>query len=277
MVSVDIPRVIGIDVGSRSIELVLREAGQVAHQAKLPTTFDPLAQCHRLLDDLPPARIVATGYGRKLLVEHLKDQRVTAITEIQAYALGARHLFPGVRTVLDIGGQDSKAIALGVAGKVVKFEMNDRCAAGTGKFLEFMAAALQVPLEDFGGFALTANRRIQINSMCTVFAESEATSLMARGEAPANIALGLHLAIVQRTLAMLRRVGVVEPVLFAGGVAHNPCVCALLEEHLGIPVIIPDQPDLVGALGAALYGERGRRTAVPATAAASKLPNEERL
>jgi activator of 2-hydroxyglutaryl-CoA dehydratase len=94
--------------------------------------------------------------------------------------------------------------------------------------------------------------------MCTVFAESEATSLMARGESPANIAMGLHLAIVQRTLAMLRRVGVAAPVLFAGGVAHNPCVQALLAEYLGVPVIVPDQPDLVGALGAALEGERRR-------------------
>jgi predicted CoA-substrate-specific enzyme activase len=251
-------RVIGLDVGSRSIELVLRENGQVAHWARLPTTFDPLAQCRRLLEGLPPARIVATGYGRKLLVESLNHPRVTAITEIQAYARGAHHLNPAVRTVLDIGGQDTKAISLGETGKVVKFEMNDRCAAGTGKFLEFMATALQVPLAEFGGFALTADKRIQINSMCTVFAESEATSLMARGESPANIAMGLHLAIVQRTLAMLRRVGVAAPVLFAGGVAHNPCVHALLAEYLGVQVIVPDQPDLVGALGAALEGERRR-------------------
>jgi predicted CoA-substrate-specific enzyme activase len=261
--------VAGIDIGSRSIELVLLEGGQVMHQAAVPTTFDPLAQCHRLLEGLPPARIVATGYGRKLLVENLRDHQVTAITEIQAYALGAHHLEPRVRTVLDIGGQDTKAIALAETGKVVKFEMNDRCAAGTGKFLEFMATALQVPLEDFGGFALTADRRIQINSMCTVFAESEATSLMARGEAPANIALGLHLAIVQRTLAMLRRVGVVEPVLFAGGVAHNPCVRYLLEEYLGMPVRVPAQPDMVGALGAARHGEGGRRATLAETAAAS--------
>jgi predicted CoA-substrate-specific enzyme activase len=262
-------KIIGLDVGSRSIELVLKEAGAVVHQAKLPTTFDPLAQCRRLLEDLPPARIVATGYGRKLVAEHLKDHRVTAITEIQAYALGAHYLNPEVRTVLDIGGQDTKAISLAESGKVVKFEMNDRCAAGTGKFLEFMATALQVPLEEFGGFALTADKRIQINSMCTVFAESEATSLLARGEAPANIAMGLHLAIVQRTLAMLRRVGVVAPVLFAGGVAHNPCVHALLEEQLGVPVIVPEEPDVVGALGAALHGERSRLPGLAESAAAS--------
>ncbi len=244
----------GIDIGSRSIELVVLNGGQMVHQAKLPTTFDPLAQCLRLLEGISPARLVATGYGRKLLVERLKHHRVTAITEIQAYALGAHHLSPEARTMMDIGGQDTKAIALAPDGKVFKFEMNDRCAAGTGKFLEFMATALQVPLEDFGDFALQADKRIQINSMCTVFAESEATSLMARGEKAVNIALGLHLAIVKRTLAMLRRVGVAAPLLFAGGVAHNPCVRRLLEEHLEMSVLTPDQPDMVGALGAALHG-----------------------
>ena len=130
------------------------------------------------------ARIVTTGYGRKLLLENLDHPEITAITEIQAYALGARHLFPGVRTILDIGGQDTKAIALTMDGKVAKFEMNDRCAAGTGKFLEFMATALQMPLEEFGDFALQADRRIQINSMCTVFAESEATSPHGPGREP---------------------------------------------------------------------------------------------
>jgi predicted CoA-substrate-specific enzyme activase len=260
--------VVGLDVGSRSIELVLLQGGQVARQVKLPTTFDPLAQCRRLLEGLPPARIVATGYGRSLLVENFRHHQVTAITEIQAYALGAHYLHPEARTVLDIGGQDTKAISLGAGGRVVKFDMNDRCAAGTGKFLEFMATALQVPLEEFGDFALRADKRIQINSMCTVFAESEATSLMARGEQAVNIALGLHLAIVQRTLAMLRRVGAAAPVLFAGGVAHNPCVRALLEEQLGTAVIVPEQPDLVGALGAALHGQRSRRRAVAGAAAA---------
>ena len=250
------PLVAGIDIGSRSIELVLLQEGEVVHWDLLPTTFDPLGQCRSLLDRVRAARIVATGYGRKLLLENLDHPKITAITEIQAYALGARRLFPEVRTILDIGGQDTKVIALARDGKVAKFEMNDRCAAGTGKFLEFMAVSLQVPLEKFGGFALKADRRIQISSMCTVFAESEATSLMARGESPPNIAMGLHLAIVSRTVAMLRRVGEKPPLLFAGGVAHNPCIKSLLEESLGEPVLVPDQPDLVGALGAALYGQR---------------------
>ena len=250
--------VAGIDIGSRSIELVVLENCRVVESQRLPTTFDPLAQCRKILASLPPMPITATGYGRKLVLSELPFLEIKAITEIQAYALGAHHLYPEARTVLDIGGQDTKVIALTLAGKVAKFEMNDRCAAGTGKFLEFMATALQVPLEEFGDFALQADKRLQINSMCTVFAESEATSLMARGEKAANIALGLHLAIAQRTLAMLRRVSDTPPFLFAGGVAHNVCMRALLAENLTQPLIIPAEPDMVGALGAALYAWQGR-------------------
>ena len=249
--------VAGIDIGSRSIELVVLNTGGILRQERTPTTFDPLGQCRRLMEDIDGGRVIATGYGRKLFAESFIQMNVSTITEIQAYALGAQFLYPEVRTVLDIGGQDTKVISLAETGKVLKFEMNDRCAAGTGKFLEFMATALQVPLESFGEYALRSDRRIAISSMCTVFAESEATSLMARGERPENIAMGLHMAIVQRTTAMLRRVGVSAPVVFAGGVAHNPCVVRLLEEQLGQPVIVPDNPDMVGALGAAICGKNG--------------------
>ncbi len=248
-------RIIGIDIGSRSIELAWLDHEQLIHQAKVPTTFDPLRQCTKILNGMKAKMIVATGYGRKLFAESHKGQTVETITEIQAYALGARYLFPEVRTVLDIGGQDTKVILLSENGKVSKFEMNDRCAAGTGKFLEFMATALQIPLESFGDFALQSDKRIQISSMCTVFAESEATSLMARGERPENIAMGLHLAIVQRTLSMLGRVGKEAPLVFAGGVAHNPCVRSLLKEGLNFTPCIPENPDMVGAIGAALYGK----------------------
>ena len=171
--------VAGLDVGSRSIELVVLEQGRMVDWARVPTTFDPLAQCRGLLKDLQARKLVATGYGRKLVLEQVTGLEVAAVTESQAYALGARQVCPEARTVLDIGGQDTKVIVLGPEGKVIKFEMNDRCAAGTGKFLEFMATALQIPLEEFGGFAMQGDRRIQISSMCTVFAESEATSLAA--------------------------------------------------------------------------------------------------
>ncbi len=247
----------GIDIGSRSIELVVLDGSGPLHRVKAPTTFDPMGQCRKLMEGMNGEPITATGYGRKLFAESFGEKQVSTITEIQAYALGARFLYPEAQTVLDIGGQDTKVISLGQNGKVMKFEMNDRCAAGTGKFFEFMAVALQVPIESFGEFALRSDRRIQISSMCTVFAESEATSLMARGERAENIAMGLHMAIVQRTIAMLRRVGVSAPLLFAGGVARNPCVVKLLEETLGEPVIVPKDPDMVGAIGAALYGRLG--------------------
>ncbi|MCL5406642.1 MAG: acyl-CoA dehydratase activase [Deltaproteobacteria bacterium] len=249
--------VAGIDIGSRSIELVLLNAGGVLRQVKAPTTFDPIGQCRKLMDGINGSWITATGYGRKLFAESFSHLNVSTITEIQAYALGAQFLYPAAKTVLDIGGQDTKVISLSDTGKVLKFEMNDRCAAGTGKFLEFMAVALQVPLETFGEFALRCDRRIQISSMCTVFAESEATSLMARGERAENIAMGLHSAIVSRTIAMLRRVGISFPLVFAGGVARNPCTVKLLEEQLGQAVTVPENPDMVGAMGAALYGRNG--------------------
>ena len=251
----------GIDIGSRSIELVvLNHVGKIEHQVRVPTTFDPLRQCREILEGVVVERVTTTGYGRKLFAESGILGPCTAITEIQAYALGTAGLFPEVRTVLDIGGQDTKVISLGPGGRVLKFEMNDRCAAGTGKFLEIMATSLQIPIEEFGDFALRATKQVRISSMCTVFAESEATSLMGRGERPENIAMGLHLAIVERTTAMLNRVGLEHPLCFAGGVAHNSCVVKLLQERIKEGIIVPEQPDMVGALGAAMHGALQRNS-----------------
>ncbi|MDO9081819.1 MAG: acyl-CoA dehydratase activase [Humidesulfovibrio sp.] len=250
----------GIDIGSRSIELVVMRGDEAVHTAKAATTFDPVGQCRALFQGVLATRVVATGYGRKLFVEAFDGDahlgRVSDITEIQAYALGVTRLFPQARTILDIGGQDSKVISLGPNGRVLRFEMNDRCAAGTGKFLEIMALSLQVPLTDFGAFALSGDTRIPINSMCTVFAESEATSLMARGERAQNIALGIHLAIMQRIHSMLRRVGQNGPLVFAGGVARNPCAVVLLRELTRADCLVPQDPDLAGALGACLYAQK---------------------
>ena len=250
------PRCGGIDIGSRSIELVVREEGKVVSQKKTATTFEPLRQIKELLAGEHLDRLVATGYGRNLAEQEGFCAQTETITEIKAYAIGAAHLFPEARTLLDIGGQDTKAIALLPGGKISKFEMNDRCAAGTGKFLEHLATVFQIPLEKFGSYALEGTTRLHINAMCTVFAETEAIGLMAAGNNPRDIALGLHASIVKRTLTMLGRVGSVQPILFAGGVANNPCVVHLLTEALGTPLLIPPQPDMVGALGAALYASR---------------------
>jgi predicted CoA-substrate-specific enzyme activase len=179
------------------------------------------------------------------------------ISEIKAYGLGAYHLYTDVGTVLDIGGQDSKVIRVGDGGRVLRFEMNDRCAAGTGRFLENMAHALGMTIGAFGPHALEANGQpVRISSMCTVFAESEVVSLIARGEDSHRVALGLHQAIVDRVGGMVRRVGVEARFVFAGGVAQNPCLQRLFAESLGIPITVPDEPQIVGALGAALHAER---------------------
>jgi predicted CoA-substrate-specific enzyme activase len=153
---------------------------------------------------------------------------------------------------LDIGGQDSKAIAMNSTGRVIKFEMNDRCAAGTGKFLEIMAKSLGYDLPGFGVQALRADKNITISSMCTVFAESEVTSLVAKGEDRKEIARGLHLSVVRRATGMLRRVTADGgPIVFSGGVALNTCMQTLLKEE----ILIPPEPQLIGALGAALLAK----------------------
>jgi predicted CoA-substrate-specific enzyme activase len=225
------------------------EDGKVIEARQGDSGFDPLKEAMGLLDGVKHERIMATGYGRHLLELALD---APTVTEIKAYAVGTRFLVPGVRTILDIGGQDSKAISLHESGKVLKFEMNDRCAAGTGKFLEVIAPALGFPIEEFGIQALKAKKDIQISSMCTVFAESEVTSLLAKGEDRLSIALGLHRSVVRRASGMLKRVSEQGPTVFAGGVARNPCMHRLLEEALQTEVIVPENPQMVGALGAAL-------------------------
>jgi predicted CoA-substrate-specific enzyme activase len=247
-------RCAGIDIGSRTIELVVLKDAEIIETRQSDSGFDPMARAMELLQGVMHDHMMATGYGRHLF--ELSFDAPT-VTEIKAYAVGARFLFPDVQTILDIGGQDSKAISLNASGKVAKFEMNDRCAAGTGKFLEIMAQTLGYRLDEFGAEALKAVNEMQISSMCTVFAESEVTSLVSRGEDRRDIALGLHRSVVRRALGMLKRVTVKEPILFAGGVARNLCMRRLLEEALGVPILVPENPQMVGALGAALMASEG--------------------
>jgi CoA-substrate-specific enzyme activase, putative len=239
----------GIDIGSRTIELVVLNDREIIESRQADSGFDPITQAGDILEGIQYDHIMATGYGR-----HLFEISFDAptVTEIRAYAAGADVLFPGVGTILDIGGQDSKAIAVSDAGKVTKFEMNDRCAAGTGNFLEIMANTLGFSLDQFGAEALQATKDIRINSMCAVFAESEVTSLVARGVNRRDIALGLHRSAVRRAVGMLKRVSVKKPIIFAGGVARNLCMRRLLEEALEKDILVPENPQMVGALGAAI-------------------------
>jgi len=250
----------GLDVGSRTIKLVLFE-NDVLDSVVTDTGANPLKRCQELLTGREFDCLVVTGYGRQMVAQTL---RAEMITEIKAHATGAQHLYPDCRTVIDVGGQDSKAIALLPGGGVREFEMNDRCAAGTGKFLEMMANALEVGIDTFARLALSATTTVSINSMCTVFAESEVISLVTRGEEGSAIALGLHQAVATRIAAMCRRIAPKEKVVFSGGAAYNECLHKLLSEKLNMELTVPDKPQIVGALGAALTARQqitDRRTA----------------
>jgi predicted CoA-substrate-specific enzyme activase len=242
----------GLDMGSRTIALVEWDRARIVRAKVVDTGTDPLGNARALLSGRVFDRLVATGYGRHLAAEReLADE---VISEIKAYGMGASHLYPDASTVLDIGGQDSKVIRVGPGGRVFRFEMNDRCAAGTGRFLENMARTLGMEVEAFGPHALLADGHpVRISSMCTVFAESEVVSLIAGGKDSHHVALGLHQAIVDRIGGMVRRVGVHERFVFAGGVAYNPCMQKLFAETLGVSLTVPDNPQIVGALGAALH------------------------
>lgn len=243
-------RFAGIDIGSRSIELVVVDAsGTIIESLQTDTGFDPMAEARRLINGLRFDMIMATGYGRSLFEI---EANAPTVTEIKAHAIGARAAFPTAQTVVDIGGQDSKAIALLEDGRVKKFEMNDRCAAGTGKFMEIMARTLGYSVADFGAEALLAEHDLNISSMCTVFAESEVTSLIAKGRNPREIARGLHASIVRRVAGMVNRVSLEGDIVFTGGVAHNPCIRHLLEQKLKRRILVSDSPQYAGALGAAL-------------------------
>jgi predicted CoA-substrate-specific enzyme activase len=198
-------------------------------------------------------RIVATGYGRKLV-----DFAHRSVTEITCHAAGVYFQNPAIRSVVDIGGQDSKAIALDGQGGVHDFAMNDKCAAGTGRFLEVMATALELELDAFGRLSLESDRPAVISSLCTVFAESEVISLIAKGERRENIIAGIHNAIAARVAAMANRIGLAAPVMMTGGVAQNKGVVRALAQRLGHELEISALAQVNGALGAALMAAHGR-------------------
>lgn len=242
-------RYAGIDVGSRTVKLAVLEDGRLLSSRTSATSHNPLGIARDLLEGVEYDRAMATGYGRHLIKGHLD---CPVVTEITAFVRGSRFFSTECRAILDIGGQDTKAISLDENGSLKKFEMNDRCAAGTGRFLEVMATALGFTLEEFAAAALAAKEPEKINSMCTVFAESEVVSLINQGAARNDVALGIHKAIASRSAGLLRRVATDGKIFFAGGVALNPCMRVLLEKETHRPVIVPPDPQIVGAVGAAL-------------------------
>ncbi len=248
--------VAGMDIGSMTTETVILRDKEILAFRIIPTGANSRKAAERCLSlaldeaGLSPeelAAIVTTGYGRASFSGAAKT-----ITEITCHARGAFSVNPRTRTVIDIGGQDSKVIRLDSRGRNVDFQMNDKCAAGTGRFLEVMAHALEIGVEDLGGLSLSAPRTIKISSMCTVFAESEVVSLIAADQPREVIIRGLHDSIADRILGLVNRVGIEEEVTLTGGVAKNQGVARALEERLGIKLFIPPEPQITGALGAAL-------------------------
>lgn len=240
----------GLDVGSRTLKLVILNGNRIIWAAKSLSSFDQLGSVLNLLNGLEYDRITVTGYGRHLVSAHLG---CSAISEIKAFAIGSKAIFPECGVVLDIGGQDTKVISLGEKNEIKKFEMNDKCAAGTGRFLEIMANALNYSLDEFAVAASSASKSEKINNMCTVFAESEVISLIAKGAKREEIALSIHEAIASRSVALLKRVELKGEILFAGGVALNRFLCNLIARELKRTVHVPADPQIVGAIGAAIH------------------------
>jgi predicted CoA-substrate-specific enzyme activase len=247
----------GIDAGSRTVKVILLDAGTsrviasgLADQGTDPEAvarglFDQVLSDHALARD-GIGHVVATGYAR-----HAIANADTTITEITCQARGVRHLLPEARTIVEIGGQDSKVIRLNPDGSVRDFAMNDRCAAGCGRFLEMLAARFGVGLPALGDLASGSDDPASINSTCVVFAETEIIGLLAQGAAPADIAAGVQSAIASRAAALAAG-RASPPVAFTGGVALVPNMPAALSAALDHPVIVPPQPQFTGALGAAL-------------------------
>ncbi|MFC2040447.1 acyl-CoA dehydratase activase [Chloroflexota bacterium] len=193
--------------------------------------------------------IVATGYGR--INVPFADRQ---LTELSCHARGLSAFFPTARTGLDIGGQDAKGLRLDDKGRLVNFVMNDRCAAGTGRYLEVVAETLGLKLDDMGPVSLSAKNKATISSTCTIFAQTEMIARLSEGVPIEEIVAGLHEAIASRTVNMLRRVGIKPDVVFTGGVARNTGVVAAVQEKLGMELLVPEDPLISGALGAAILG-----------------------
>lgn len=251
----------GIDVGALSTEAVILNAdGGLSSYSIIETgahsteaaeeAFEKALVVEGISGDAVK-NIVATGYGRVSVP--FAGKRVT---EISCHAIGAHYLFPDTGTVIDIGGQDSKVIRIGGSGKVMDFTMNDKCAAGTGRFLEVMAAKLRVSLDEMSDLSLQAGGEVAISSVCTVFAESEVVSLVAKNHPKEEIIRGLHRAIVNRVWSMVKTLGIYGEVTMTGGVAKNKGVVELMEEKLGSSIHIYSEPQIVGALGAAILAHK---------------------
>ncbi|MEN8144164.1 MAG: acyl-CoA dehydratase activase [Gemmatimonadota bacterium] len=268
----------GVDVGSTQTKAVVIDgAGHIVGRSLIATGANVVLAAgdafSAALEEAGLAEadvgfVIGTGYGR-YKVEFGDAQ----ITEIVCHARGAAQMFPDTQTVLDMGGQDTKAIRIAPGGDVLDFCMNDKCAAGTGRFLQSAAAALEIDLSDLGPTALRGTRPVTISTTCTVFAESEVLSWLARGKKLEDILLGVHKSIASRSFGLLKRVGIESEITFSGGVTRNKAMVEVLNEMVGGKMNVSEESHFMGALGAALFAlERigsGANTASPDAAATS--------
>jgi predicted CoA-substrate-specific enzyme activase len=260
---IDRPVFAGIDIGSVTTKaVIINEQEDTLAFSLILTSYDrqqsgadvlelALREAGRPRDDI--AYIVATGYGRRSI--SFADE---VLPEIVCHARGTKLLFPEARTIIDIGGQDSKVIQLDSDGGVTKFEMNDKCAAGTGRFLEVLAERiLKTPVAEFGALALQSKAPCTLSSICTVFAESEIISLLSQHRTKEDIAYSMCISIAKRVISMGvgGQISYQEPIVFSGGVAKNSGVIKAIEENLGKPVITPEKQQITAALGAAIFAK----------------------
>ncbi len=249
--------VAGIDIGSAATKAVLLNQTEIVASHIIETGPRSRATAEEAMKGIleksglnsgDPGYIVATGYGR-INVPSANE----IITEIACHAKGVNAVFPKARTILDMGGQDCKAIRIDHKGRHVAFVMNDKCAAGTGRFLDIMAQMLKVPLSEIGPLSMEAREDIKISSVCGVFARSEVARHLRRGVSKADILGGLHASVADRVYGILKRVGIEEDFVISGGIGKNIGVVRRVEAKVGLPAYISDEPQLIGALGAACF------------------------
>ncbi|MBN2706455.1 MAG: 2-hydroxyglutaryl-CoA dehydratase [Deltaproteobacteria bacterium] len=251
----------GVDVGSTTTEMVVIDGGKnIRATSRTATAGDVRLAAHQVYEDcrrqlLHPGEdrftVFSTGYGRAHVAYAGR-----ALSEIICYGIGVHHLDVGVRTIIDIGGQDAKAIRIDDQGKVQDFAMNDKCAAGTGRFLEMLAHSFRIELDALAECAAASQKTLKISATCAVFAESEMISLIARGENRNDLLAAAHVSVAERVAALVRQIGLRPPLMFCGGVARNRHLGRVLARELGVEPLIPEDCEMVGALGAALLAVR---------------------
>jgi predicted CoA-substrate-specific enzyme activase len=249
----------GVDVGSTQTKaVIIDERGKIVGRSLTETGANVVQAAENAfaealadsgLGEREVEYVVGTGYGR-----YRVTFGNTQVTEISCHGRGAVHMFPKTRTVVDMGGQDTKAIAVLASGEIKDFCMNDKCAAGTGRFLGAASTALDIPIEELGNTALRSTKPVRISTTCTVFAEAEVLAWLGKGKKIEDILWGVHTSIAVRSSGLMRRVGIEEEITFSGGVSRNPAMVKALEERIGHKLNVSEDCHYMGALGAALFG-----------------------